>query len=169
MRSGGTMAKAKRQRATKDGRAQRLIQATPINEGAAYLIRLAYLALRRLLQKDLAAHQVTIGVWYYLWALWEKDGLNQRELSERTGIREANTTIVLRMMERDGLIRRERDASDRRNFKIFITAKGRRLKDEIAHCGVRGNLTAMAGFSQQEVKQIQALLKRMIRNVGTAQ
>src|SRR5215204_1475065 len=131
MRSGGTMAKAKRQRATKDGRAQRLIQATPINEGAAYLIRLAYLALRRLLQKDLAAHQVTIGVWYYLWALWEKDGLNQRELSERTGIKEANTTVVLRMMERGGLIRRARDASDRRNFKIFITAKGRKLKDEI--------------------------------------
>jgi MarR family transcriptional regulator, organic hydroperoxide resistance regulator len=162
------MAKARKQPTTKDGRAQRLIKATPINEGAAYLIRLAYLALRRLLQKDLAAHQVTIGVWYYLWALWEKDGLNQRELSERTGIKEANTTVVLRMMERDGLVRRARSTSDRRNFKIFITAKGRRLKDEIAHCGVRGNLTAMAGFSQQEVKQIQALLKRMIRNVETA-
>ena len=81
----------------------------------------------------------------------------------------SNTTVVLRMMERDGLIRRARDASDRRNFKIFITAKGRRLKDEIAHCGVRGNLTAMAGFSQQEVRQVQALLKRMIRNVETVQ
>lgn len=100
------MAKTKKRPASKDARAQRLIKATPINEGAAYLIRLAYLALRRLLQKDLAAHQVTIGVWYYLWALWEKDGLNQRELSERTGIREANTTVVLRMMERDGLVRR---------------------------------------------------------------
>ncbi len=163
------MATAKKRPAPKDGRAQRLIKATPINEGAAYLIRLAYLALRRLLQKDLAAHQVTIGVWYYLWALWEKDGLNQRELSERTGIKEANTTVVLRMMERDGLVRRARSTSDRRNFKIFITAKGRRLKDEIAHCGVRGNLTAMTGFSEQEVRQVQALLQRMIRNVETVQ
>jgi MarR family transcriptional regulator, organic hydroperoxide resistance regulator len=162
------MAKAKRLPATTEGRAQRLIKATPVNEGAAYLIRMAYLALRRLLQKDLAAHQVTIGVWYYLWALWEKDGLNQRELSERTGIKEANTTVVLRMMERDGLVRRARSASDRRNVKIFITAKGRKLKDEIAHCGVRGNLAAMTGFSEREVRQVQALLKRMIRNVEAA-
>ena len=162
------MAKAKGPPAAKGGAAQRLIKATPINEGAAYLIRLAYLALRRLLQKDLAAHGVTIGVWYYLWALREKDGLNQRELSERTGIKEANTTVVLRMMEREGLIRRARNPSDRRHFKIFITAKGRKLTDEIAHCGVRGNLTAMAEFSEQEVRQMQALLKRMIQNVETA-
>jgi MarR family transcriptional regulator, 2-MHQ and catechol-resistance regulon repressor len=72
-------------------------------------------------------------------------------------------------MERDGLIRRARNASDRRHFKIFITAKGRKLTDEIAHCGVRGNLTAMAGFSEQEVRQVQALLRRMIQNVETAQ
>ena len=162
------MAKAKQRLATKDGPAQRIIKSTPINEGAAYLIRVAYLALRRMLQKNLAAHQVTIGVWYYLWALWEKDGLNQRELSERTGIKQANTTVVLRTMRRDGLIRRARDAKDRRNFKIFITANGRKLKDEIAHCGIEGNLAAMDGFSAREVKQVQALLKRIVRNVEPA-
>jgi len=121
-----------------------------------------------MLQQDLKAHQVTIGVWYYLWALCEKNGLNQRELSERAGIKEANTTVMLRNMEQDGLVRRARDTKDRRNFKIFITAKGRRLKDEITYCGVRGNLVAMENFSEGDVKRLQTLLKRVVHNVESA-
>jgi DNA-binding MarR family transcriptional regulator len=162
------MPQRRKQRRTASGRSQRIIASTPINEGAAYLIRVAYLGLRRMLQQDLKAHHVTVGVWYYLWALWEKDGLNQRELSERAGIKEANTTVVLRAMERDGLIRRARNAKDRRNFKIFITAKGRRLKDELAYCGVRGNMEAMKDFSEGDVVRLQSLLKRVVGNVESA-
>src|SRR3954471_13396635 len=42
-------------------------------------------------------------------------------------------TGVLALMERDGLIRLERDPSDQRRTVVEATAKGRRLVDKLSH------------------------------------
>ena len=44
----------------------------------------------------------------FLRVLWTRDGLSQRELSERGGMMEPTTVIALRSREKAGLIRRVR-------------------------------------------------------------
>jgi DNA-binding MarR family transcriptional regulator len=143
-----------------------LIATIPAGEAFGFMVRLAYLGLRGMLHDELAAHRLTSGVWYYLWALWEEDGINQRELSERVRIKEASTTVTLRTMERRGLIRRLRNDDDRRSVKIFLTDAGRALQDRVMPIAVRSNQRALDGFSAADVIQMHAYMKRVIDNLG---
>jgi DNA-binding MarR family transcriptional regulator len=54
------------------------------------------------------------------------DGLTPAQLADRGGATPANMTGLLRSLQREGLIRRERIAGDRRSQRIRLTPAGRR-------------------------------------------
>src|SRR5919199_6974929 len=60
--------------------------------------------------------------------LWEEDGLSQSELVERLAVRPPTVTTALQRLEREGFVRREPDASNRRVSRVFLTDKGRRCE-----------------------------------------
>src|SRR5215207_10996074 len=101
----------------------------PHHESDGYLVRDAHRAFQRLLERRIAPHGVTRGQWYFLRVLWTKDGLSQRELSERVGMMEPTTVIALRSMEKAGLIRRVRSTDDRRVTHVWLTPKAKRMRD----------------------------------------
>jgi DNA-binding MarR family transcriptional regulator len=103
----------------------------PPRLSSGYLVRDAHRAFQRLLERRIAPFGVTRGQWYFLRVLWISDGLSQRELSARVGMMEPTTVIALRSMERTGLIRRVRGADDRRKMRVFLTAKAKRLRNEL--------------------------------------
>jgi DNA-binding MarR family transcriptional regulator len=74
---------------------------------------------------------VTVCHWYYLRILSEFDGLNQRELSHKVGVHPNTAVPALDNMEKHGLVKRVRDANDRRRMCVHLTPKGRRLRDEM--------------------------------------
>jgi DNA-binding MarR family transcriptional regulator len=74
---------------------------------------------------------VTVCHWYYLRILSEFDGLNQRELSQKVGVHPNTAVPALDNMEKQGLVKRVRDANDRRRMCVHLTPKGRRLRDEM--------------------------------------
>ena len=57
--------------------------------------------------------------------LFEEDGLRMGELAARARLAKQTMTTLIRLAERDGLVRRERDAEDGRAFRIFLTARAR--------------------------------------------
>ncbi|HEY5339589.1 MAG TPA: MarR family transcriptional regulator [Candidatus Aquilonibacter sp.] len=142
-----------------------LIESIPAERTFGYLTRLLYIDLRRMLHKGLESHGLTSGVWYYLWALWNEDGITQRELGERVHIKEASTTVTLRLMERDGLIARKRSTEDRRSMHVHLTARGRNLQRELAPISLLGNLTALHGFSKDEVVAMLGFMERAVANL----
>ena len=101
----------------------------PPDQSVGYLVREAHRAFFRALGARVSRHGVSIGMWYFLRALWEEDGLTQRELSRRVKMMEPTTATALESMERRGLISRTRNAEDRRKVNIRLTAEGRRLRD----------------------------------------
>lgn len=56
--------------------------------------------------------------------LRERGSLNQRDLMEMLNVRSASLSEILGKLERHGLISRERDEQDRRNFIITATEEG---------------------------------------------
>ena len=60
-----------------------------------YLTRIAFRFFSRALEMRTAAHGVSSGQWRFLRVLWLEDGLTQRELSRRVGMREPTTVIAL--------------------------------------------------------------------------
>jgi MarR family transcriptional regulator, organic hydroperoxide resistance regulator len=128
----------------------------PIAESVGYQIRVTHRALQRFLQTKIEPHGVTLGMWYFLRALWNEDGLSQRELSNRVGTMEPTTLSAILAMEKKGLVRRIRDRADRRKWHIHLTRKGRALKARLLPLARDVVDTAVQNLSAKEVKQLLA-------------
>jgi DNA-binding MarR family transcriptional regulator len=133
----------------------------PPSRSVGYLVRQTHRAFIRSLQVRIAPHGVSIGMWFYLRALWQEDGISQRELSQRVGIMEPTTASALNNMERKGLVRRLRNRGDRRVVNVFLTERGRALRDRLLPLAAAVNDVALVGLSAEELGQLRALLTRV--------
>src|ERR1700691_3221626 len=137
----------------------------PPHTSSGYLVRDAHRAFQRLLERRIAPHGVTRGQWYFLRVLWITDGLSQRELSARVGMMEPTTVIALRSMEKAGLIRRVRSGDDRRKVRVLLTAKAKRLRNELL--GVARSITdeAEEGISARDLASFRRVIACMTTNL----
>lgn len=97
----------------------------------AWLIRDTHRLFAATLEPLVSREGVTVCHWYYLRILSEFDGLTQRELSEKVGVHPNTAVPALDNMEKHGLVKRVRDANDRRRMCVHLTPKGRRLRNEM--------------------------------------
>src|SRR5579871_1885437 len=128
----------------------------PFTESVGYQIRATHRLLQRFLQSKIEPHGITLGMWYFLRALWHEDGLTQRELSNRVATMEPTTLSAIVVMEKKGLVRRVRDKVDRRKWHIQLTAKGRALKTTLLPLARDVVDTAVQNLSPKQVKQLLA-------------
>jgi DNA-binding MarR family transcriptional regulator len=137
----------------------------PPRISSGYLVRDAHRAFQRLLERRIAPYGVSRGQWYFLRVLWTNDGLSQRELSARVGMMEPTTVIALRSMEKTGLIRRVRSGDDRRKVRVLLTAKAKRLRDELL--GVARTITdeAEEGIAARDLASFRRVVARMTANL----
>jgi DNA-binding MarR family transcriptional regulator len=126
----------------------------PFSESIGYQVRATHRYLQRLLQHKIEPHGITLGMWYFLRALWHEDGLTQRELSNRVGTMEPTTLSAILNMEKNGLVRRVRDRHDRRKWHIHLTPKGRNFKGKLIPLAREVVDTAVQGLSQSEVAKL---------------
>ena len=134
----------------------------PREQSAGYLVnhlgrQFAVLLANRLKPLGLAPAQHAV-----LLALWQEDGLSQRELVNILEIRQATAANTLDRMERDGLISREAHPSDARSKQIFLTAKARGLEDEVTRIARDINANALPVLDEHERGQFLEMLKRII-------
>ena len=137
----------------------------PPIESAGYLVRDAHRAFQKLLEKRIAAYGITRGQWYFLRVLWIEDGLSQRELSARVGMMEPTTVIALRSMEKAGLIRRARMSEDKRVTKVWLTAKAKRIREQMLLIARGINEDACQGLSREEFETFRRAIAHMTGNL----
>ena len=135
------------------------------NESPGYLVRGTNLSVGKALRRNLSNYGMTLGQYYFMRALWIEQGLSQRELSDRVGTTEPTTASVLRLLEKNGLVRRVRNRRDRRTINIFPTQKGRKLKNELLNMAIRINEIATSSFSTAEVETLKRLMREMKINL----
>ena len=137
----------------------------PLAESSGFLVRDANRAFQRLLEKRIARYGVARGQWYFLRVLWSEDGLSQRELSARVGTMEPTTVIALRSMEKSGLIRRVRSTEDKRRSHVWLTAKARRLRDELLALARGITDAAEDGIDRRDLALFRRVIARMTANL----
>ena len=143
----------------------RRVNEFPPRLSSGYMVRDAHRAFQRLLERRIAAYGVTRGQWYFLRVLWNADGLSQRELSARVGMMEPTTAIALRSMERSRLIRRFRGDDDRRKVRVFLTAKAKRLRDELLAVARGITEDAEHGVGTRDLACFRRVITRMTANL----
>jgi DNA-binding MarR family transcriptional regulator len=137
----------------------------PFAESVGYQIRATHRTLQRFLQLKIEPHGVSLGMWYFLRALWHEDGLTQRELSRRVGTMEPTTLSAILNMEKKGLVRRAQNKKDRRKWHVHLTAKGRALKAELIPLARDVVDTAVQSLSRKEIRQLMDGLAEIQNNL----
>jgi DNA-binding MarR family transcriptional regulator len=130
-----------------------------------YQVRLAHRALDRLLSARLAEHGLKTGYWYYLRVLWSEEGVTQKHLSDRINVKENTTVAMILGMEKDGLVVRERHATDRRKMNVFLTEKGRDLQRRLLPVANEINQMARQEIPAEDLKICLRVLDQVQKNL----
>ncbi|WP_259782904.1 MarR family winged helix-turn-helix transcriptional regulator [Aestuariispira ectoiniformans] len=131
-----------------------------------YASRMTHRAFARSLQRRLAKHGVPIGQWHFLRILWLRDGLTQKDLSDELGIMGPTAVVALRAMEKNGLINRIRNEDDRRKVNIFLTDKGRALKDDLTPYVDEINQIASQGIPNEDLEVYKRVSTKFRENLA---
>lgn len=131
-----------------------------------YQLRLAFRAFSRALERRTIQHGVSSGQWRFLRQLWVEEGLTQRELSRRVGMREPTTVVAVNGLERAGLVRRAPSEQDRRKIHIYLTPAGRALQAELLPLVAEVQARATQGLSADELAELLRALNLVRDNLG---
>jgi DNA-binding MarR family transcriptional regulator len=126
------------------------------------ILGVAYTAMFRHLSKLMKEQNlpITPDQFRVLSHLWQKDGLQQTELAVCTNRNRANVTRIIDILEREGIVERKDDHNDRRIFRIYLTEKGKSIKEDTAKCAKQSIEDALKGLSKEEIDVcIKVLLK----------
>jgi MarR family transcriptional regulator, organic hydroperoxide resistance regulator len=88
------------------------------------LLGLAFWRMKHAFEREVG---ISAATWFLLAMLIDEDGISQGEVSQRFEVDPSRITRLAQRLEREGLLRRERDPEDSRVVRLHATEGGRRL------------------------------------------
>jgi DNA-binding MarR family transcriptional regulator len=117
-----------------------------------------------LLGPALAGHELTPATFQALWVIApDEPSPSMKVMAERLYCNAPNLTFITNQLVDRGLVKRDVDPADRRSRVLVLTAKGRRVRDEVVRTALE--MTPFAALSSTELRQLMALLNRALRTV----
>jgi DNA-binding MarR family transcriptional regulator len=114
--------------------------------------------------RQLSRYNLGYGSLSFLMVLFHHDGIHQEEISRKLHIDKATTARAIQKLTAGEYVRREPDLSDRRAYRIFLTAKAIAFKPELYRLSSAWTRQLTTGFSEVERAQIFALLDKLALN-----
>jgi homoprotocatechuate degradation regulator HpaR len=111
---------------------------------------------------SLREHGLSDQQWRVLRVLGEHGTVETGRVAREAYLLGPSLTGVLARMERDGLIRRERDPEDQRRTVVQATAKGLRLVDKLSHTVEAHYQWLEKSLGKQKLAQLYQLLDELI-------
>jgi DNA-binding MarR family transcriptional regulator len=91
--------------------------------------------------------------------LFEEDGLRMIELASRARLSKQTMTTMVRLLERDGLVRRLPDPRDGRATRVFLTARARAFHPVAERVLAELDELVAARLSPTDLDRLRAMLK----------
>jgi DNA-binding MarR family transcriptional regulator len=92
--------------------------------------------------------------------------LSPTRLAESLLISTGAMTNRLDKLEARGLVRRERHPSDRRALEVALTAKGRKLVDEVVGGHVENEREMLSALNDREREQLTRITRKLLAHLG---
>lgn len=99
--------------------------------------------------------------------LWEEEDANVSLISDRLGLNSGTLTPLLKRMEKQGLITRNRALEDERIVRIRLTDVGRKLRIPVRDA--RRKVVVDTGLTQQQIARLRQDLNRLSIQIEGAQ
>jgi homoprotocatechuate degradation regulator HpaR len=112
---------------------------------------------------NLRTHGLSDQQWRVLRVLGEHGAVETGRVAREAYILGPSLTGVLSRMERDGLIRRERDPADQRRTAVEATPRGLKLVEKLSHTIEAHYAWMEKTLGKQKLAQLYALLDEVIQ------
>jgi DNA-binding MarR family transcriptional regulator len=132
-----------------------------------FLLSRATWAMNNFVNRMLRESELTdISVAYFavLHALWENDGMSISELGEKAQLEKSTMTSLIDRMEGARLLRREDHPTDRRAYRICLTARGKELEKKLDQVVNRAYQHLTKGISEKDLQKAIEICKQLVQN-----
>jgi MarR family transcriptional regulator, organic hydroperoxide resistance regulator len=107
----------------------------------------------------LAELKLTYPQYLVLLVLWEHEPVTVRSLGERLRLDSGTLSPLLKRLEANGFVRRERSTDDERLVEVTLTPAGRRL-EETAQC-IPAELFSATGMSERQATDLRDAVRQL--------
>jgi MarR family transcriptional regulator, organic hydroperoxide resistance regulator len=135
----------------------------PYNLG--YKLKLASQLMYRDFLERLEPYGLTPFHYLVLCCLWEEDGLSTTGIADKLKQLGATLTGVVDRMEDRNLVYRERDSSDRRIVRVWLTDDGKQLMKVLPSLGAETIQRATENVSEAQQEAVLKLLDQIAENL----
>lgn len=98
-------------------------------------------------------------------SLLKQDGVSQKKLADANFVKPPTVAVMLKRMEKNGLIQRRQDNEDQRIMRVFITEKGKSTVDEVRELMISMQDAMYQGFTQEEKVLMRRFCLQMKENL----
>ena len=123
-----------------------------------------HMGINQYLHKELEPYGIGAGQFHFLICLYKRDGISQEELTERLTVDKATTTRAIGKLEKEGYVIREKDPSDRRKYRVWLTPKAIDLRPKVKRILKQWTSGILVGFDSDEREILFDFLERMEKN-----
>jgi DNA-binding MarR family transcriptional regulator len=114
--------------------------------------------------KESGLADISVAYFAVLQALWDEDGLNISDLGDRAYLEKSTMTSLIDRMEGAGLLRREDHPTDRRAYKICLTARGKEMEEKLDQVVSRVYKHLTRGIPEKDLQKSIEVCRGLIRN-----
>ncbi|MDD3246844.1 MAG: MarR family transcriptional regulator [Methanosarcina sp.] len=119
-----------------------------------YRSNLAYMV------KELETYRIGSGQFDFLMVLYHKDGISQESLAKILKVSKATSTRALQSLEKEGYVYRQRDENDHRAYKVYLTEKGKEIRDVVLEKLISFVDTLLSDFTPEEKEIFRQLVQK---------
>jgi DNA-binding MarR family transcriptional regulator len=134
------------------------------DQSVGYLMKRVLSSVLAQADERLASLDLTHAQWLPLFKLAAKECHTVAGLARELELDPGAMTRSLDRLEAKGLVRRERSTEDRRVVNLVMTDEGRQVARQVPPVMAEVLNNHLQGFSEDEWKQLIALLSRMVAN-----
>jgi DNA-binding MarR family transcriptional regulator len=133
-------------------------------------LRLAATRVHASMERWTEGHGLSESRMHFLMSLYYAPGRRRAlgEIAERLSVVPRTITDIADVLERDGLIRREPDATDRRSIHAVMTGKGAKLVESMRREAVARQTAVFAGFSKEQMAELRHLCLTLVKQLAAA-
>jgi len=125
-----------------------------------------YTVISTEIRRKVSKKGLTLPQLYVLTTLGLQGDMPLGKLGRELLVTKGNITPIVDHLERDEFVIRDRDQKDRRKMWVRLTSKGERFFEEIISAYEEEFVPLMNRLSQEELKQLSQLLKKMTEGIA---
>lgn len=135
-------------------------------ESIGFLIGHTYRKMVQHVTLHLREFDLTPEQFAVLFRLSKQDGINQKELAQRTAKDQPTITRILDALSKKGMIEKKSSDTDRRAFLITLSAKGWEWMDLAVPAEAKAISELFEGIRPEQMDQLKQILLQMNTNIN---